>query len=284
MTTEKGSPNFITPERASELIGREDVSFVDASWYLPAQGRNAQEEYLTMRIPGACYFDIDKIAGKESGLPHMLPEPAQFSRDAGALGISHDDLIIVYDGPGLFSAARVWWTFRVMGAADVRILQGGFDRWRDAGFPVETGNPNPPRVRLFETNFDASQVTNLTQVEDNIKSANAVLIDARPRARFDGDATEPRPGLRSGHIPGSHSLPADSLIKDGRLKDVAELAASFAKLDIGPETPVITSCGSGVTAAILFLALAETGHGKVKLYDGSWAEWGQSGGPPVARK
>ncbi len=284
MDSDRTSTNFITPLDAIEVIGREGVSFVDASWYLPAQERDGHSEYLSMRIPGAVFFDINKISDQTTDLPHMLPTPDHFARDVGALGISNHNLIIVYDGPGLFSAARVWWTFRIMGASNVVILEGGFDRWKENGFPIETGNPNPPVVRVFEANFDPARVANLASVSNNIETDEAVVIDARPAARFAGEAAEPRAGLRSGHIPGSKSLPANSLVEEGRLKDTAELDTIFSNLGIKSDTPVITSCGSGVTAAILSLALSETGRDNYRLYDGSWAEWGVKGGPPIKTK
>lgn len=284
MDSETTSSNLIAPEDAAELIGRDGVSFVDASWYLPAQNRDGYTEYLSMRIPGAVYFDINKIAAPDTDLPHMLPTPRDFARDVGSLGIRHDNLIVVYDGPGIFSAARVWWTFRIMGAENVVVLEGGFDRWKESGLPIETGTPNPPHVRVFETHFDATRVAALVDVVDNTKSSQAVVIDARPAARFHGEASEPRPGLRSGHIPGSKSLPFDQLIENGTLKDAAQLNKAFTELGITEDTSVITSCGSGVTAAVLSLALAETGRENTRLYDGSWAEWGMPDGPPVDPK
>ncbi len=273
--------NFIKPEQAVELIGRPDVSFVDASWYLPAQGRDGFAEFKSARIPGAVYFDIDQIADTETDLPHMLPTPGQFAREASTLGISHEDLIVIYDGPGLFSAARAWWMFKVMGAEDVRILEGGFDRWKEAGYPIETGNPNPPQVRIFEARFDPEKVAARSDLEKIVESKDAIVIDARPEARFKGSAAEPRPGLRSGHIPGSRSVPFDQLLCDGKLKNSRELEKIFSEAGVEKDTAVITSCGSGVTAAVLSLALAEIEHENNKLYDGSWAEWGKPDGPPV---
>lgn len=274
--------NFISHQDALELIGRDDVSFVDGSWYLPAQQRNGKDEYEKMRIPGAVYFDIDAIADQNTDLPHMLPLPQDFAREVSVLGISDQQLIIVYDGPGLFSAPRLWWTFKVMGAPDVRILEGGFDQWKENGLPVETGHANPPLARLFEVNFNADAVANQGLIEDNLQSKEAVVIDARAGARFRGETAEPRPGLRKGHIPGSVSLPFQDLIEDGKLKSPAELDAIFADFGIGKETKVITSCGSGVTAAILSLALEQSGRSNHSLFDGSWAQWGLPDGPAVA--
>ncbi len=280
----KPPSNLIAPEDAAELIGREGVSFVDASWYLPSQNRDGYAEFLSMRIPGAVYFDINKIADPDTDLPHMLPSPRDFARDVGGLGIRPDNLIVVYDGPGIFSAARVWWTFRIMGAENVVVLEGGFDRWKEAGFPVETGNPNPPHVRVFEPKFDAARVASQSDLMENLKSAHATVLDARSTARFKGEAEEPRPGLRSGHIPGSKSLPFDQLLENGTLKDASLLDKTFTELGISQDTQVVTSCGSGVTAAVLTLALAETGRENTRLYDGSWAQWGMPDGPPVDTK
>ncbi|MEM7214225.1 MAG: 3-mercaptopyruvate sulfurtransferase [Pseudomonadota bacterium] len=273
--------NFISQEDALELIGRNDVSFVDGSWYLAAQRRDAQAEYLKMRIPGAVYFDIDKIADQSSQLPHMLPAPQQFSHDASVLGISNDDLIIVYDGPGLFSAPRVWWTFKVMGAPDVRILTGGIDDWKTKNLPLETGNPNPPLARRFETNFDKNQIASLDNVQAVLNDTETVVLDARPHARFIAEAPEPREGLRGGHIPGSKSLPLNEIIENNRLKSAHSLDEIFTSLGVGQDTPVVTTCGSGVTAAVLILALRESGRDNNRLYDGSWSEWGMPDGPEI---
>ena len=219
-----------------------------------------------MRIPGAVYFDIDEVADPDTDLPHMLPTPEDFAKHVSLLGISDQHLIVVYDGPGLFSAARVWWTFKVMGAPDVRILEGGLDDWKANNLPLETGNPNPPLAHLFATDFDPDRVADIQAVIENLESEQATVLDARPLPRFQGIAPEPRPGLRGGRIPKSVSLPMDELVENGRLK---------------PDTRVITSCGSGVTAAVLTLALAETGRHNTRLFDGSWSQWGRQEGPPI---
>ena len=275
--------NFIVPAAAAELLNEANVSFVDGSWYLPSMNRNGREEYETMRIPGAVYFDIDKIARQDTDLPHMLPDPETFAREVSTLGISNENLIIVYDGPGLFSSARVWWTFRVMGAEDVRILQGGFDAWKTLGLPVETGNPNPPIAAYFQPTFDGDAVVNQEEVVRFLSSSKGVVLDARPTDRFNGLAEEPRKGLRSGHMPGAESLPSSHLVENGKLISVDRLEEKFSEMGLGKADPVITSCGSGVTAAILTLALAETGRDNSKLYDGSWAEWGRPEGPDIAK-
>jgi len=272
--------NFISQEDALEMLGRKDVSFVDASWYLPAQHRDGYEEYLKMRIPGAVYFDINEIADTQTDLPHMLPSTDEFAQKVSVLGISNENLIIVYDGPGIFSAPRVWWTFKMMGAADVRILTGGFDLWKEAGLPIETGNPNPPRARIFAANPNPGKVASIEDVVAAVAAQSATILDARPRDRFDGKSPEPRAGLRSGHIPGSQNLPFTELVENGTLKSPDQLRHIFDELGID-DGPVITTCGSGVTAAVLALALAQTGKTNTRVYDGSWAEWGQPDGPEI---
>ena len=274
--------NFISHRDALDLLGRNDVNFIDGSWYLPGQNRNAQSEFNAKRIPGAVFFDIDLIADQDSELPHMLPTPETFSYVVGAMGVSSENTIIIYDGPGLFSAPRVWWTFKIMGAQNVKILEGGFDSWWMAGNPVETGALTKKKPAIFDANFKQSQVASLSQVVRELGAKDTKIIDARPNERFNGTAQEPREGLRSGHIPGSYSIPANSLVNDGKLASKETLERHFRQLNIGLNTPVITTCGSGVTAAILSLALTETGRHNHKLFDGSWAQWGKPDGPEIA--
>ena len=273
--------NIISQREALELVGDQNVTFIDGSWYLPSQNRNGQTEYNQRRIPGAVYFDIDKIADTDTDLPHMLPHPEVFAHVVGAIGVSSENPIVVYDGPGLFSAPRVWWTFRVMGAKNVKILEGGFDRWRENDLPVESGPPSPRKPEVFSTRFRSAEVASISTVEENVKTRNSVVIDARPSERFIGKAPEPREGLRSGHIPGSKSIPATLMVKDGTLADKNTLERHFRNAGIDAKTPVITTCGSGVTAAILALALEETGRENYQLFDGSWAQWGLPSGPEV---
>lgn len=275
------NPNLITKEELHQKLG--DVKIIDASWYLPAQNRNGRDEYEQARIPGAAYFDIDRISDQSSNLPHMLPTPSAFEEAASKLSISETDEIVVYDGPGLFSAARVWWTFKIMGAENVRILSGGFDRWKDdASLLVETDAPKAVAKASFKAEFDSSKVCNLRFLKENLKLGEHLVLDARPFDRFTGKAPEPRKGLRSGHIPGSKSLPASQLIKDGILRSDVELEEIFAGLKISKSMPLVTSCGSGVTAAIISLALTSVGHENNKLYDGSWSEWGANEDVPIA--
>ncbi len=273
--------NFISQRETLDWFDQEHVSFVDASWYLPAQNRDAKQEYNSTRIHNAVYFDIDLIADPETDLPHMLPHPEVFAEVAGALGLTHEKLIIVYDGPGLFSAPRVWWTLKIMGAKNVKILEGGFDAWKAEGLPIEKGRPNQPKQEIFQTHFLQDSVASLNDLEKNLKSAKSIVLDARPTTRFNGEAPEPREGLRSGHIPKSLSLPFSDLIENGKFIESEKLNKIFHDLKIHPDTQVITTCGSGVTAAILNLALNEANRDSVKLFDGSWAQWGLPDGPEI---
>jgi thiosulfate/3-mercaptopyruvate sulfurtransferase len=280
--TDRG-PFIISADALHDLLGKPQVRIVDASWYLPAQNRDAKSEYIAQRIPGAVFFDIDTICDRQSALPHMMPDAETFSSAASELGISESDHIIIYDGPGLFSAARVWWMFRVMGARQVQILDGGFDRWKATKKPVETGPPPPVARSQFNAIPDFTRIADIGDIRKNLKTGDVLVLDARPYARFTGQTAEPRPGLRSGHIPGSLSLPFDTLTENGSLKNIDALRKIFDEFPLTNNRPLITSCGSGVTAAVISLALESIGHDRHALYDGSWAEWGQADNAPVAR-
>ena len=259
-----------------------DIVVVDGSWHLPTAGRDAHAEYLEAHIPGAVFFDIDDIADKSTGLPHMLPSPEAFASRMRKLGIGDGKRVVVYDSVGLFSAPRVWWTFRVMGHNDVVVLDGGLPKWQAEGRPLESG-PVRRQERHFTARRHAGMVADLDDVRRAVASGEAEIVDARSAERFEGRAPEPRPGLKSGHIPGSRNLPCARLLTpDGRLKSGAELEAAFAQAGLDLSRPIITSCGSGVSAAILSLALAELGHHRTALYDGSWAEWGGRDDTPIA--
>jgi thiosulfate/3-mercaptopyruvate sulfurtransferase len=251
-----------------------DLRVIDASWYLPDMGRDAKAEYKAAHIPGARFFDIDEITDSRSNLPHMAPPPEKFVSRMRAMGIGDGHQVVVYDGAGLFSAARVWWTFRLMGKSDVTVLDGGFPKWQAEGREVED-MPPVLRDRHITVSRQHGLVKDVTQVAHAAKLGEAEIIDARSAARFKGEAPEPRPGLRSGHIPGSKNVPYASLLNpDGTMKPVADLRAVFEAAGVNLSKPAITSCGSGVTAAILSLALERMGHKNHALYDGSWAEWG----------
>ena len=271
----------VTQDWLAERLGRPGLSIVDGSWYLPAQQRDARAEYDAAHIPGAVFFDQDLVVDPDSDLPHALPPPRLFEQYASAMGITATDIIVVYDGPGLFSAPRVWWLFRVMGAKDVHVLEGGFDRWKDAGRPV-TSEPTRIAPSAFNAAFDESRVAAIGDVRALVDAGHGGRIaDARPAGRFAGTEPEPRPGMRAGHMPGARSLPASSLSRDGALLPPEALRERFEAAGIDLSGPVVTSCGSGVTAAVLTLALETLGHGDNRLYDGSWSEWGGRADTPV---
>ncbi len=267
------SSPFVTPAWLAQHLNDPGLVVVDASWHMPNSTRNAQAEYLDGHIPGAVFFDIDGIADTSSDLPHMLPAAADFARAVGALGISEDMTIVVYDEVGLFSAPRVWWTFRAFGASDVRILEGGGPKWRAERRPIETGlvRRNPAQ---FRARFDPEATADFETVAARSRDHAAQVIDARPAPRFHAEAPEPRAGLRSGHIPGSLNVPVSLLSENGVLKSPENLRTIFAERGVDLGRPIITSCGSGITAVTLALALEQAGADTVAVYDGSWAEWG----------
>ena len=252
-----------------------DLRIVDGTFYLPAENKNARQEYLERHIPGAVFFDIDDIADSSSSLPHMLPSPEKFSSKVRKLGLGDGLRIVVYDSRGgLFSAPRVRWTFKVFGHPEVAVLDGGLTKWLAENRPVEDG---PPSVgeRHFTARANSFLVRDLQQMQANLKSRREQVLDARARARFEGAAPELWPGRRAGHIPGSRNLPFTELARpDGTLKSPEELRQLYAKAGIDLSKPVVTSCGSGITAAVLALGLEVAGAKNVAVYDGSWAEWG----------
>ena len=251
-----------------------DLRVLDASWFMPDSGRDARAEYAAAHIPGARFFDIDEISDHRSNLPHMVPPVEKFMSRMRAMGVGDGHQVVVYDGSGLFSAARVWWTFRLMGKMDVAVLDGGFPKWQAEGREVED-MPPVVRDRHMTVSRQNQLVKDVTQVAHAAKLAQAEIIDARAAARFRGEVAEPRPGLRSGHIPGSKNVPFGTLLTaDGTMKAPADLKAVFEAAGVDLSKPAITSCGSGVTAAILSLALERIGHRNHALYDGSWSEWG----------
>ncbi|MDB5452239.1 MAG: Rhodanese domain protein [Caulobacteraceae bacterium] len=259
-----------------------DVRIVDGSWHLPTEQRDARAEYRQAHIPGAVFFDIDEICDEQNPLPHMLPHPVKFSSRMRKLGLGDGSRIVVYDTKGLFSAARVWWMLRVMGHQDVVVLDGGLPKWISEGRPIED-LPPPPRERHFTVRFDSALIRSLEDVGKDISTGKEQVVDARPAGRFEGREPEPRPGVRSGHIPGSRSLPWETLLgPDGALLPPDKLAERFKAAGVDPAKPVVTTCGSGVSAAILALALARLGRWRTPVYDGSWAEWGSREDLPLA--
>ena len=247
---------------------------IDASWHLPSVGRDGEAEYQNQHIEGAVFFDIDKISDQSSPLPHMVPSAVQFAREVGKLGISNAHQIVVYDSLGLFSAARVWWLFRYMGHFDICVLDGGLPRW------IEEGRPLSRKVTLRQKAYmvpheQTDMVRDIASVHKATVNGEEKIVDARPKARFLGEEEEPRPGLRRGHMPGAVNIPYYNLLKeDGTLKNRSQLKRIFDESGVTVDEPVITSCGSGVTAAVINLALEIIGHPNHALYDGAWAEWG----------
>ena len=268
---------LVSTEWLAAHLDDPDLRVLDASWYLPAMNRDARAEYEAGHIPGARFFDIDDISDHRSELPHMAPPPEKFISRMRAMGVGDGHQIVVYDGMGIFSAARVWWLFRLMGKTGVAVLDGGFPKWQAEGREVEDVAPMM-RDRHITVQRQAHMIKDVTQVAAATKLGDWQIVDARPPERFAGTTPEPREGLRAGHIPGSVNLPFTRLLaEDGTMKPPEALRAAFEEAGVALDRPVITSCGSGVTAAVLNLALERLGHPRHALYDGSGAEWGMYG-------
>ncbi len=274
---------LVTTEWLAAHLDDPTVRILDASFKMPGVTPLPKDDYLGAHIPGAVFFDVDVVSDHANPLPHMFPSAEQFGRDVGALGISNGDTVVVYDAGGWVAGPRAWWMFLAYGHGKVRVLDGGLKKWRAEGRPVDSGEVTP-RPATFKATFDARRVRTIEQMVANVGSRVEQVIDARANERFEGRVTEPRPGLRSGHIPGSRNLPYNKLFDaaTGTMKPLSELRAAFSEAGARLDAPIVTSCGSGVSAAVLTLALYRLGVENPALYDGSWSEWGQADGAPVA--
>ena len=272
----------VSTQWLAEHLNAPDVVVMDASWHLPPEGRNPKAEYLEEHIPGALFFDIDDLSDDKSSLPHMLPQPEKFASRMRRMGIGDGNRVVVYDTRGLFSAARAWWMFRVFGHDDVAILDGGLPKWKAENRPLDFDEPRPRQERHFSARLQTNMVCDKDDISAVSNTGSRQIVDARSAPRFAGEEKEPRPGLRSGHIPGSRNVHYASLLNsDGTVKDKQTIKDLFSEAGINLAQPVTTSCGSGVTAAILTLALEMTGHRDLVLYDGSWTEWGSDENLPL---
>ncbi|MBD2797882.1 3-mercaptopyruvate sulfurtransferase [Xenorhabdus sp. 18] len=274
---------FVSPQWLNEHLFDENVVVVDASAPMPTQSIDYHQLWLEKHIPGAQFFDLDKVANLQTNLPHMLPEPETFRQAVSDMGISENHLVVIYDQGNMFSAPRAWWTFNIFGARHIRILEGGLQGWQQAGYPTESGKvARTPDV--FNVQFTPEKVCSQAQILAALHNhAPVQFIDARAEERFQAKVPEPRPGLRMGHLPGAKNVPWTVLIDNGRYKSVEEMAIIFRQQGVDLNQPIMTSCGSGMTAAVLALGLDMMGHTEVKLYDGSWAEWGADDSLPLEK-
>jgi thiosulfate/3-mercaptopyruvate sulfurtransferase len=280
---ETASDPLVSTSWLAEHLDAPDIRVVDATWYLPNAGRDPRAEYSAAHIPGAVFFDIDDISDETNPYPHMIPSATKFSARMRRLGLGDGARIIVYDNNRLMASARAWWMLRLFGHSDTAVLDGGLAKWQAEGRPVDD-LPVQPAERHFTARQNNLLLRELDQMRANLTQKRDQVLDARPSGRFHGRDPEPRPGLRGGHIPGSTSLPyADLIAPDGTLKPTPELRRRLDEAGVDLEGPIVTSCGSGVSAAVINLALHRLGRSDTALYDGSWAEWGARTDTPVAR-
>jgi len=271
----------VSTDWLAERLGDANLVVIDATWFMPGTPRDARAEHAERHIPGAVFFDIDEISDHANPLPHMLAEPPDFAVHARRLGVEPDSKVVVYDAQGLFSAPRVWWNFRAMGHDAIWVLDGGLPKWIAEARPLEVGWPENAHGE-FKAHPKPELVRSIDQVRAALEQKSAQVVDARPGDRFRAEVPEPRAGLRGGHMPGAVSLPASAIIVNGRLADKAVLKRRFSAAGVDLGAPIITSCGSGVSAAILSLGLARLGRWDAPVYDGSWTEWGGRSDTPVA--
>ncbi len=279
---EQTLPPLVSTDWLTGQLGHADLVLFDASAYMPAEQKDGRAEYLQRHIPGARFFDVDEVADPDTDLPHMVPSQGRFARLVAALGVSNDQRVVFYDQKGLFSAARGWWLFRLFGHERVAVLAGGLPKWMAEGHPLAAGDAREPRPGTFYPGFRSELLRGLGDMRRNVDSGRELVLDARSRERFDGTAPDPRPQLPSGHIPGSRSLPYPELLNpDKTLKSAADLRALFLAAGADGSRPVVSSCGSGLTATILSLGLAVAGLPAGAIYDGSWTEWAGQADTPI---